>query len=316
MARFNLVNFHTVCCIARLGTFRAAAQKLHASQPAITARVRELEDSLGITLFQRRGRNMELTVEGRKLVQEVEPIVAQLESAVLANADLGAARGIVRIGIAPVALRWFPQVIAQLQAEMPHVQYQLDLDVGRSIVDKLESGQLDVALVAGQMQHEQLVTQPLSPEELRWLMSAETLASQGTPASTAAQALQGVPVWLLPKSSILFPRMQAVLRSCGVAQNQVNTCTSMAGIVETVARSGGAGLMTVTAAEPWMAQGLLVDVPGGLEPELLPVSLAWHRDQEQSIVQRVVERIADIDRAFHATTAIGLARARRKARAR
>ena len=61
MSRLNLTNLETVCCIARAGTFYAAAERLNASQPTVTGRVRELEQSLGIQFFRKLGRNMELT---------------------------------------------------------------------------------------------------------------------------------------------------------------------------------------------------------------------------------------------------------------
>lgn len=307
MTRFNLVNFETVCCIARLGTFSAAAERLHASQPAVTARVRELEDSLGIALFQRRGRRMELTIEGRKLIEQVEPLVAQLEDAVLAHADLRAARGIVRIGIAPVALRWFPLVIAQLREEMPEVQYELDIDVGKSIVGKLEAGKLDIALVAGGLENDLLVTQPLSTEQLRWLMAADIPARRGGERLPTAEILRSAPIWLLPRSSILFPRAMATLRAYGVGLERVNTCTSMAGIVEMAARSRGIGLMTASAAADHLAAGLLVEVSDELAPETLAVTVAHHRDQQQAVVRRIVERIVEMDRQFHDAPGSGAA---------
>ena len=56
--RITLVNLETLCAIARLGTFRAAADKLNTTQPAVSARVREVEDMVGRPLFQRRGRRI------------------------------------------------------------------------------------------------------------------------------------------------------------------------------------------------------------------------------------------------------------------
>lgn len=311
MTRFNLVNFETVCCIARLGTFSAAAERLHASQPAVTARVRELEDSLGITLFQRRGRRMELTIEGRRLIEQVEPLVNQLEGAVLAHADLGAARGIVRIGIAPVALRWFPHVVAQLRAEMPDVQYEVDIDVGKSIVGKLEAGKLDVALIAGDLQNELLVTHALSSEELRWLMAADIPKQRDGKPLPVADILRSAPIWLLPRSSILFPRAAAALRAHGVGLENVNTCTSMAGIIEMAVQSRGIGLMTASAAAAYLDAGLLAEVSGELAPETLAVTLAHHRDQQQAVVRRIVERIVETDRRFHEKAGAAKPRARR-----
>src|ERR1700733_13642963 len=99
MTRPNLVNLETVLWIAKLGTFTAAAQKLCTTQPAISARVRELESALGVALFERMDRGVRLTVQGRAFVATLEPLLGQIQDALVAVEGSGAACGVVRIGI-------------------------------------------------------------------------------------------------------------------------------------------------------------------------------------------------------------------------
>ena len=61
MKRIALFHLETLMWIERLGTFAAAAQRLNATQSAISARVREIEQQLGTALFQREGRRMVVT---------------------------------------------------------------------------------------------------------------------------------------------------------------------------------------------------------------------------------------------------------------
>jgi hypothetical protein len=68
--RIAFYHLETLLWIARLGTFAAAAARLNTTQPAISARVRELESHLGTALFRREGRTMALTPAGRELVRE------------------------------------------------------------------------------------------------------------------------------------------------------------------------------------------------------------------------------------------------------
>lgn len=82
MRRLSLVNLETLCWIARLGTFTAAAQRLNTTQPAVSKRVRELEQALRVQLFRRQGRKMELTIQGRDLVQRSQPLLNGLEDLV------------------------------------------------------------------------------------------------------------------------------------------------------------------------------------------------------------------------------------------
>ena len=99
MKRISLTNFETLGWIARLGSFTAAAERLNTTQPAISGRVRELESSLGLKLFHRQGRRMELTIQGRELVERMRPLLNQIEDVVMSLENPEATSGIIRIGV-------------------------------------------------------------------------------------------------------------------------------------------------------------------------------------------------------------------------
>ena len=113
MKRLAIYHLETLLWIARLGTFRAAAERLNTTQPAISARVREIEEQLGVALFRREGRNMVLTARGRALVADFEPLWAGFESALFRASDFGGATGIVRIGSGEIAAYDFDKVVGK-----------------------------------------------------------------------------------------------------------------------------------------------------------------------------------------------------------
>jgi DNA-binding transcriptional LysR family regulator len=128
MGRVTIVNLETLCWIARLGSFTAAAERLNTTQPAISKRVKELEDAIGISLFQRQGRRMELTVQGRDLVQRAQPLLTRLEDVVVFHDNLSAANGVIRMGVGEiVAVTWFAELMTRLKRLMPGVHYELDV---------------------------------------------------------------------------------------------------------------------------------------------------------------------------------------------
>src|SRR3546814_13734497 len=88
-------HLETLLWIARLGTFAAAAERLNTTQPAISARVRELENHLGTVLFRREGRTMTLTPAGRELVRESEPLWARFQGVLMGCSDIACATGVV-----------------------------------------------------------------------------------------------------------------------------------------------------------------------------------------------------------------------------
>lgn len=291
----NLTYFETVCCIARLGTYSAAAAHLNTSQPAITSRVRELEETLGLTLFQRRGRRMELTIEGRHFIDEMEPLVAQLNQALFRFRKLSTAQGTVRIGGGDVTMSWLPDVLDRLQGEMPGVRYELENDMAPALMSKLLAGTLDLAVVAGEIQDARLHRVPLAPVQLVWLMSHRVAAAHTAGALSLAQLLDSAPLWLSSRKSDFFERAAATVRAHGGGLRNVSTCGSMVNMLDLIERTGGIGLVAGRIAAPRLAQGKVVPVPG-MPEDAYRNTLVCHIDQQQSVIRHVMRSIVDFDR--------------------
>lgn len=293
MARLNLTNFETVCTIARLGTFAAAAQRLHASQPAITARVRELEDSLGFELFQKRGRRMELTIRGRHFIERIEPLVEGIEREVVLHADAQAAVGVVRLGVPLVTVDWIPAVVAKLKEDLPRIDFEIDVDAGMSIIHKLQAGKLDLAITAAVVRDDELHGVPLRRRMLHWMASAEALRALGGDAADLATVLNTLPLWVVPRTSSLFPRVTEVLREAGATLDNLNTCANMAFIVQMVLQTRGIGLIEEAMAARLARDGSMAPLPLAAMP--FDITLFAHKDQQQAVVRRVIERIVEFD---------------------
>src|SRR3954467_6687588 len=74
--------------VADVGTFTAAAQRLKVAQPALSLSIRELETELGVRLFDRTTRRVELTAAGREFLQSTEKLIADLELSIRNVRDL------------------------------------------------------------------------------------------------------------------------------------------------------------------------------------------------------------------------------------
>ncbi|SDV50764.1 LysR family transcriptional regulator [Chitinasiproducens palmae] len=296
MSRLNLTNLETVCCIARVGTFSAAAERLNASQSTVTSRVRELEQSLGMQLFRRRGRNMELTDQGRQFIERVEPLLVQLDDAVATHADSTCARGTLRLGIGVTTMTWFADVLVQLRRDMPLVQYEIDNDLSMNMLHKLESGKLDLAIVAGQVSHPMLATVTLAPEELRWIIGARAAGAAHDVAPDPASLVQQAPLWFVSRPSEFFPRAMETLKRHGTTLRDVNTCSNMAGMLQMIEATGGVGLVATALARPLLDAGRVVDLSAAMPAEQYDLTLVYRTDERQSMLRRVVDRIAEYDR--------------------
>lgn len=85
---FDLADLRAFLAVSDLGSFRAASEMLHLSQSALSRRVDKLEDALGVELFTRTTRKIELTAVGRAFVHKARNVLNELESALLGIQDV------------------------------------------------------------------------------------------------------------------------------------------------------------------------------------------------------------------------------------
>jgi DNA-binding transcriptional LysR family regulator len=145
--------------VATAGTYAAAADALSVAQPALWRQVKELERELGTPLFEKVGRRVRLTRDGRELVDQAQAVIAGAGRMRHLAADLRAGKaGVVAIACpAPVLRAFLAPVIAALRAARPGVRVDVREYVGgpgpgRGIGEDLFDGIVDLAsgMAAGQ----------------------------------------------------------------------------------------------------------------------------------------------------------------------
>ncbi len=133
---------------ADAGQFSQAAFKVHVSQSAITAAVLQLEETLGVALFERLPYGVALTAEGNKFAQHARHILDTLQDALSEPLFLShAMQGTVRVGASYTVLGYFlPSLLARFKRSYPQVEIDL-VDMDReSIEAAVAGGTLDVGL--------------------------------------------------------------------------------------------------------------------------------------------------------------------------
>ncbi len=253
MKRLALYHLETLTWIARLGTFRAAAERLNTSQPAISARVREIEDQLGIPLFEREGRRMVLTARGRRLLQICEPLWTGLEQALLDIGDFSGAAGLVRIGSGEIAAAsCLPGFIQSIERDLPGVIMEIDMDLTARMLQQLLTGSRDIVFLAGPVASPGIRTCALGSVELVWV-AGPSVAQAGGFASP-------LPVWTLPDHSPIHAVTQETLTTNGVVARSLNNCNNVRTMIEIVAQGAGAAVLPETMVRYELASKRLFEI--------------------------------------------------------
>lgn len=253
MKRIALYHLETLMWIDRLGTFAAAAQRLNTTQPAISARVREIEEQLGIALFQREGRRMVLTARGRRLVQASEPLCHGLEQVLLEASDYAGATGTVRIGSGEIAAAsCLPAFIRTIERERPGVTMEIELDLTARLLQQLLAGTRDIVFLAGPVASPGMLTAPIGSVALVWGASPKVAAAGGF--------ANPLPVWSLPSHSPLHAVALAALETHGITPRALHTCDNVRTLIEIVAHGEGAAVLPEIMVRDQLAAGTLCEV--------------------------------------------------------
>lgn len=130
--------------------FRRAAEALFVTQSTLSAGIKELESVLGATLVERDKRNVRFTPLGIEVVERARKMLAEAED--LVRTARGAQQplsGLVRLGVIPtIAPFLLPMVLPALREAHPDLQLYMREDLTERILAKVESGELDFALIA------------------------------------------------------------------------------------------------------------------------------------------------------------------------
>lgn len=145
---------------AEHSSFGRAAEVLHLTQPAVSMQMAQLAESVGIALFERRGRKLALTHAGETLVPYVERVTQTLREAGEALDDLqGLRHGKLRIAVVSTTRYFAPRLIAQFRQEHPQIEMAVSIAGRDSVIAQIESNHADLAIMGRPPAHLPIVAE-------------------------------------------------------------------------------------------------------------------------------------------------------------
>ena len=157
-----------VVCVAEERRFTRAAARLHVAQPSVSSAVAALEHELGVALFHRDRAEVTLTGAGEVFLPWARQVLADCEAGVAAVRDLmGLQRGRLMLGSTPsLTTNLLPPVLARFHAEHPGLEINVHEAGSQDLVERLEKGEMDLAVVILPVDRPWVDTSALKEEEL------------------------------------------------------------------------------------------------------------------------------------------------------
>lgn len=199
--------------VARHCHVTRAAAELRIAQPALSKQVSQLEQELGVTLFDRVGRSVRLTEAGEALLPHARAVIAQVESAYSEMAErVGLKRGRTVIGAPPsVGMYLLPRALAAFSRTYPGIEIRLHEAGLQALPELLETGQIDIAIASLPINSDNpsFTVVPLFTEDLIIATSrTHPLANRERVAMTELRDER----WLLPSKN--YELREATLKAC------------------------------------------------------------------------------------------------------
>lgn len=269
--------------------FGRAADALHISQPPLSRAIRALEKELGVALFVRNRRRVELTPAGERLLEETRRLGAQLERAVSAVRAMSAGEeGRLRIGFVSLAdYGVLPGLLKAYKAARPRVQLALREMLSPDQAGALRAGELDFGLllppVQGAAELEHLVVQ-----RERFVVALPARHALARARRVAMRSLAGEPLVMVPKDIApgLYDIVANLAAKAGFSLNVAQEAIQMQTVVSLVSSGLGAAIVPASVANLGR-RGVVYRELTDAHPRL-DLWLAWPRKPLDPAAQELV----------------------------
>nr|WP_246434974.1 LysR family transcriptional regulator [Quisquiliibacterium transsilvanicum] len=280
--------FRYFITVADCASVSAAARQLSISQSAITAAILELEESIGVALFERGPRGMSLTAEGHRFLASARRVMAAVADATHAmRAEPLRLEGGLSIGVTPlVAGYYLSELLARFTRSFPAVEVAVSEDEPRYLEHLLINGEIDVAIMIASalVERQALASEILSRSRNRvWLPMNHPLASRED--LTLAEVAES-PVVVLAADRI-DEMLRAIWSRHGLSPRRLLRTSSLEAVRSLVGAGMGVTVLPDFVYRPWSLEADRIEArPLRDELPSVDIGLVWRRGSPLSPVAR------------------------------
>jgi DNA-binding transcriptional LysR family regulator len=288
----ELRHLRTIAAVARHGSFSKAAEELHLAQSAVSQQIRRLEQELGVEVFRRSSRSVELTAEGGVILEYAHRVLREVDGLHSELGELtGLVRGEVRIGgMYPTGPYDLAEMLAEFRLRHPGVAINMVEDTQDDLLARLQADELDCAFTAVEpdtLGDEYAATLIWEEEFVVALPVDHPLVER---AQVTFEQLAGEPLIAYRENSALRRRLERTMADRGLAPNNAFICTEMAAVRALVSKGLGVAVIPRSVAEQ---EGPPVALrPIGPERFTWPVALVWRAARRQPAAAKAFLAVA------------------------
>jgi DNA-binding transcriptional LysR family regulator len=281
----ELSDLHVFRTVVSAGGVTRAADRLHRVQSNVTTRVRKLEEDLGVELFMRDGRRLQLSPAGNVLLGYADRLLALASEAREALHETGP-RGVLRLGsMESTAAARLPRPLALLSKRHPAITVELRTGAPKHLIPALVAGELDAALVAEPISDERLVS------EVAWVEDYVIVAGRGHPPIRTPKDVHGRTLLVFEHGCPHRARLEAWFAEHGVQVDRVIEMGSYHAILGCAVAGMGVAMLPKIVLDTFTERRQLSLYPMTGRYRSAATLLTWRRDAPSARVHALAEAI-------------------------
>jgi len=276
---------------ATAASFLVAAQRLHISQSTLSKRIGELESQLRTALFNRSGHRAAITEAGEQLLPLARRMLELSEDMRAQLAVGGGVRGHCRFGVGELAaLTWLPELVSHAAAKYPELRLEPCVDLGSALEQRLESGELDFAVVAGHSTRGAIASEAIAHVRFCWAASPALVGRQRT---VNAALLERHALITQPSAAGPTRMLEQWLALNGLQAPRRLVCNNLSAIASLIASGVGIGLYPRGWLRRMKARGAVVELRGDQPLPELQYTFQTRRDDHRALLARLRELVGE-----------------------
>ncbi|MDC0948351.1 LysR family transcriptional regulator [Gammaproteobacteria bacterium] len=295
MARLNFDQLTAFLTVARLGSISKAALALNLTQPAITARIRNLEAALCGQLFERRSAGVALTKRGDLLVRYAEQI-EQLSELISADVmDPAGIEGRLRLGVSEtIAQCWLPEFVTALHGAFPSIEVEINVDISVSLRQDLLNREIDLALLLGPISEYSVTNVDLPDFELAWYCPASKYGEQ-----LSGSSFFTLPVITYARNTRPFRELKATLLQRIGPDVALFPSSSLSACFRLVEAGLGVAALPRLMGQRFSEQGKIREFDPGWTPNPLRFTASYVGEPRSYLVETAAHLALAVAEKFH-----------------
>jgi len=273
--------------VAEVLHFRRAAEMLNLSQPSLSQQIHQLEEELGVMLFDRTNRRVQLTQAGSALLPRIRSILQNIDEAVHQTRRVGQGlEGILTISFVSTALvGLLPAAMKELQTSTPGVDLHLKECAPQEQIESIIQGNSDIGFMHAMLDNDELESTVIQSDELVVALPSE-VAKDGAVSLCDLKAYTSI----MPSPFTAFGFYNHVQRAynlAGVTPKKVIYANLIIGAINLVA--GGIGIALVPASFQFIQIRGVSYRPLVSPPPPVELLAVWRRDANSKLLIRFLD---------------------------